>query len=91
MTIDLRCDLLGCVEHEPKLHFEHPDTNCSIPLLMQGKVKLKTLAVAAITHPGSSEVTKRQVELYKQFLKNISNVGPLHIFDRKCFRSCRRG
>lgn len=74
MTIDLHCDLLGCVEEEPKLHFEHPDTNCSIPQLIQGGVKLQTLAVAAITRPGSSQVTERQVDLYKKLLKKYSSV-----------------
>jgi len=76
MTIDLHCDLLGCVEQEPKLHFEHPDTNCSIPQLLQGGVRLQTLAVAAITRPGSTGVTQRQVELYQKLLKEYPSVAP---------------
>lgn len=68
--IDLHCDLLGCIQHdETRLHFEHPETNCSIIQMRRGGVKLQTLAIASITRPGSSKAGARQVELY-QMLRN---------------------
>ena len=70
--IDLHCDLLGCVDSNPdSLNFESPDTNCSVPQLKAGGVKLQTLAVAALTSKGSAKAGERQVALYKQLLKEF--------------------
>ena len=80
MIIDLHCDLLGCVEWESKLHFEHPDTNCSIPQLLQGGVKLQTMALGVLTRPGSSRVAERQVELYQKLLKEYQTVASFNAF-----------
>ncbi len=69
-VIDLHCDLLGCIEHNPKkLHFEHPETRCSLLQLEDGNVKLQTLAIAALNGDGSSLVGQRQFKLYKQLLQ----------------------
>lgn len=74
--IDLHCDLLGCVEHNKKLNFNSPETNCSLPQLAAGGVELQIMAVAAITRPGSSEVGKRQIELYRE-LKRVAKLETL--------------
>ncbi len=69
--IDFHCDLLGCVEHNRKLNFYSPETNCSLPQLRAGGVALQTMAVAALTRPGSTAVGKRQLKLYKELLKEV--------------------
>ncbi len=81
-VIDLHCDLLGCIEHDPKkLHFEHPDTRCSILQLEAGNVKLQTLAIGALNGKGSSLVGNRQFELYQQLLQKYPDrVGSFSTF-----------
>lgn len=72
--IDLHCDLLGCVEYnESKFNFETPDTNCSVPQLQQGRVKLQTLAVAVITRQNGTQIAERQVQLYQELLNQYPN------------------
>lgn len=80
--IDLHCDLLGCIEYSRgKFHFDSPETNCSIPQLTKGNVKLQVLAVAAITGKDSSAVGEGQVNLYKKLLSTrIDEVGPFSQF-----------
>jgi len=78
-VIDLHCDLLGCVEDNPNLDFDSPDTNCSVPELKAGGVSLQTFAVAALTKKGSTEKTERQVELYRQLLKRVKPFGEFDI------------
>lgn len=68
MSIDLHCDLLGCVEDNKALNFASPETNCSVPQLRAGQLLLQTLAVAAITKRNSSNVGAKQMSLYKKLL-----------------------
>lgn len=78
--IDLHCDLLGCVEHEQRLHFDHPETCCSIPQLRAGGVKLQTLAIYALTGRGSTETAERQLSLYKKLLATYPTVASYRTF-----------
>lgn len=67
---NLHNDLLGCVESDEKhLNFCSDETNCSLPQLEKGGVILETLAIAAITQPGSSRKGLRQFELYQELLR----------------------
>jgi membrane dipeptidase len=76
-VIDLHCDLLGCVEcHEEAWNFETPDTNCCLPQMEKGGVKIQMLAIATLTYKGSTRKSERQVELYRKLLqRHKSRVG----------------
>lgn len=71
-VIDLHCDLLGCINFNPKLSFDSPEVNCSIPQLLEGKVSLQTLAIASITEEGSAKRCAAQLQLYKNLLDEKS-------------------
>ena len=81
MVIDLHCDLLGCIEQEPKLHFDHPDLNCSIPQLLKGGVKLQTLALFTITCSGSTRIAEKQIALYQKLLSTYPTVAPFSTYN----------
>ncbi|MCI5052770.1 MAG: membrane dipeptidase [Simkaniaceae bacterium] len=70
--VDLHCDLLGCIAHGKDLHFDSPETNCSLPQLKAGNVACQVLAVSAVTGEGSSSIARSQVDLYKKLpTKNV--------------------
>jgi membrane dipeptidase len=62
--IDLHCDLLSFLTHKPERSFKDPVCRCSYPQMVQGHVKLQTLAIFAQTGQHSVEEGTRQVASY---------------------------
>lgn len=69
MIIDLHCDLLGCIEQNPKLNFLSKETNCSIKQLKKGNVNIQTLAVSCVTKKSSTIKAYNQIKLYQKLLQ----------------------
>ncbi len=85
-VLDLHCDLLGTIDwSNDSLDFESPETNCSIPQLESGGVRLQVLAIAGVTGVSKTPFFsgKRQVELYQQMLHEYPDkIGDFASFNK---------
>jgi len=79
MIVDLHSDLLSFLTHKPGRSPEDPASRCSYPQLMQGHVKLQTLAIFTTTAKDSVSRGKAQVEAFQKLLAHYPN----------CFSSCK--
>lgn len=71
---NLHNDLLGLIElSQRKLQYESYETQCSLPQLREGNVKLDVLALGAITQKGSTLKVTNQLRLYEQLIANYSD------------------
>lgn len=77
--IDLHCDLLAYLRANPRKNSPlDPVSNCSIPQLEAGNVRLQTLALWDETRPGSHNRLKEELAAYHQMLGDFSDrVAPL--------------
>lgn len=71
--IDLHCDLLAYLRVDLQKHCPlDPISNCSIPQLEAGHVRLQTLAMFTETRPKSHQKFLEQLKAYHQMLANFS-------------------
>jgi len=83
--IDLHCDLLAYLRIDPQNHSPlDPISNCSIPLLERGNVRLQTLALWSDTSRGSYQRYREQREAYHAMLTNFKGrIAPITDYDRE--------
>jgi microsomal dipeptidase-like Zn-dependent dipeptidase len=65
-VIDLHCDLLSFLAHEPGRSPDDPASRASYPQFIQGHVQLQTLAIFCTTGNDSVEVGRKQVEHFRE-------------------------
>ena len=63
--VDLHCDLLEYLAQDPARSPNDRAVPCCIPFLIEGGVKLQTLAVFTMTEPGSVASGQRQLNALK--------------------------
>lgn len=66
---DLHCDLLSYLSRNSTHTAFDSVVRCSIPQLQTGGVKFQTMAISALTEPGSSARGRLQMEIYKNLPK----------------------
>ncbi len=72
-VIDLHSDLLTFLTSKSGRSPEDPISRCSCSQLVQGGVKLQTLAIFGLTEKNSTENGRKQVECYQNLIKQHSN------------------
>ena len=71
-VIDLHCDLLAYLRVDPEKNSPlDPISNCSIPLLEKGKVRLQTLALWSETAKGSYQRYLEELHAYHKMLRDF--------------------
>jgi len=78
-VIDLHCDLLAYLRVNPEKHSPlDPISNCSIPLLEKGNVRLQTLALWSETTKGSYQRYAEELQAYHKMLQSFKGrVAPI--------------
>jgi len=73
-VIDLHCDLLSYLAEAPHPNpFDKEDIGCNLPALKAGNVKLQVMAVYTATEKGSTELGRKQINLFKEMPANYSD------------------
>lgn len=71
---DLHCDLLLYLSGDAQRTPYDPEVKCAIPQLIQGKVKLQTMAISSETAPGSRESGHAQAEIFRSLPKKFPDI-----------------
>src|SRR5580704_6472431 len=68
MIIDLHCDLLSFLTEQPGRTVNDSLSRCSLPQMVEGRVKVQTLALFAQAGPSSIQRGEQQAAAFLQLL-----------------------
>jgi membrane dipeptidase len=74
-VVDLHCDLLSSLLHEPQTTAFTANSRCSLPQLLRGGVAAQACAIFVETHSGSVEEARAQAKIFA----GLPNAHPEHL------------
>ena len=91
-VIDIHCDLLDYLQNVPRATpFIKDKIGCSVPSLVEGKVKLQILAIYTTTQKGSAELALKQSLIFRNlYTKHKNHFEVVKELDDLQFKSSSR-